>query len=293
MDLQNTINAFMRGIDNDTIDIINLYTLNSNMFINRIVSVGDVMEMFVKDLYANTLHIQDINEKNLYFKDMFSYVSKQSAPPDLIVRGHEAIEIKKQNSMTYAELPLNSSYPRDYIYADSKMLTAECRNCEDGWDKKPLVYVVGNIDKKNTCLDSVWFAVGNCFCADRQVYEHIKKVIEDTILANDSLSFNETNELGRVSNIDNLNYSSLRIRGMWNLKHPGKIFGDFIHNKVYDDLKTKYRLVILEEDFNNVSSDVKVLLMNKIKDGVIEKVHIQINNPNDRNELLNALIFFN
>lgn len=293
MDLKNTVNAFIRGVENADINIIQLYTLNSNMFSNRIVNVGDAMELFVKDLYANTLHIKDIDTKNLCFEDIFSYVSKQSSPPDLIVRGHEAVEIKKQDLTTYSDLPLNSSYPRDYIYSDSKMLTVECRNCEEEWDKKPLVYVVGNIDKKKRFLNSVWFSMGNCFCADRQVYENIKKVIEDTILSNNSLSFKETNELGRVSNIDALNYSSLRIRGMWNLKHPGKIFGDFVHNKVSDDLKTKYRLIMLEEDFNKVSEDAKLSLMKKIKDGIIEKVDVKINNPNNANEFLNAFIFFN
>lgn len=293
MDLKNTVNAFIRGVENADINIIQLYTLNSNMFSNRIVNVGVAMELFVRDLYANTLHIKDFDAKNLCFEDMFSYVSKQSSPPDLIVRGHEAVEIKKQDLTTYSDLPLNSSYPRDYIYSDSKMLTVECRNCEEEWDKKPLVYVVGNVDKKKRFLSSVWFAMGNCFCADRQVYENIKKVIEDTILSNDSLSFNETNELGKVSNIDALNYSSLRIRGMWNLKHPGKIFEEYVHSKVSDELKTKYRLIMLEEDFNDVSEDVKLSLMQKIKDGVIEKVNVQINSPNNINELLKAVIFFN
>ena len=293
MDLKNTLNAFIRGIENNNIDIIKLYTLNSNIFSNRIVSIGDVMEMFVKDLYANTLHIEDFNEKNLYFEKTFSYISKQSSPPDLIVRGYEAIEIKKQDSLTYSDLPLNSSYPRDYIYADSKMLTSECRKCEEGWDKKPLVYVVGNIDKKNKFLNSVWFAVGNCFCADREVYENVQKIIEDTIISNDSLSFKETNELGRVSNIDALNYSNLRIRGMWNLKHPGKIFGGFLYNEIGDNLRTNYRLIMLEEDFNKASKDTRFALMQKVENKVIEKIDIQIKNPNNPREFLNAFIFFN
>ena len=47
------------------------------------------------------------------------------------------------------------------------------------------------------------------------------------------IEFGETNELGRVNKVDPLGITDLRIRGMWAIKHPGRVF-DYLPETIID-----------------------------------------------------------
>ena len=250
---------------------------------NRANSMGDALEFYVKDLFCDSLSENDIEKKNEIYSKHFSYIGNQNNPPDIIIKQGDAIEVKKIESMR-SGITLNSSYPKDKLYSDSPMITTACRNCED-WREKDLVYVVGV--SKDDKLKALWFVYGNCYSASKEVYERVRDKISDGVNELQDVEFAETNELGRVNRVDPLGITYLRIRGMWGIENPIKVFdyvvptvqsSDFFVNAIL--LKEKY-LSFPEEDRKNLEN-----LTNdnfSIKD-------IKIKSPNNPAILMDAVL---
>lgn len=118
--------------------IYNLVTDFENNFnrenhgLNRANQMGEALEEWVKDLFANTLHTQNEQQRLARLSETFSYLGNQNNPPDMILKNGDAIEVKKVIGKD-ATLALNSSYPKDKLLASSPLLTQECRNCEPNW----------------------------------------------------------------------------------------------------------------------------------------------------------------
>lgn len=288
----NTVGAFLLGVNNNSRDILDRYSLIQTKTKNRINAVGDIVELYIKDLYCDSINRSTLMEKEIIHKECFSYISKHSSPPDCIINGGEAIEIKKQDSTSYGKIALNSSHPCDYLHRDYGLLTKECANCEDDWDKKPMVYSIVNICPKENKIKNVWFAYGNCFCASRNKYEIIQDSIRKGIMELEGLTFQKTSELGRVSDIDALNVSDLRIRGMWNLVHPEKIFGKHTTESNSND-GIKFNLVITKDDYDNLSVNQRTEVENLADLNIIKKLNVNATDPNDRENSISVVILHN
>ena len=120
---------------------------------NRANNMGDALEHFIKDSFANSYGLDEADAMRAH-SETFAYLGNQNNPPDAILRGGDAIEVKKIESPTSA-LALNSSYPKAKIYRDSTMLTTACKSCDGGtWDEKDLIFAVGvvkNEEIKQLC----------------------------------------------------------------------------------------------------------------------------------------------
>ncbi|PJC31998.1 restriction endonuclease, partial [Candidatus Roizmanbacteria bacterium CG_4_9_14_0_2_um_filter_39_13] len=101
------------------------------------------------------------------------------------------------------------------------------------------------------------------------------------------VEFSETNELGRVNRVDPLGITYLRIRGMWGIENPIKVFNyvvpteqtsEFFVNAIL--LKEKY-LSFPERDRKNLESLVSDNFL--IKD-------IKIKSPNNPAILMDAVL---
>jgi hypothetical protein len=68
---------------------------------NRANSVGEALENYVKDIFANSFDLPEIDRLRK-FNEVFSYLGNQNNPPDIILRNGDAIEIKKVQSATSA-----------------------------------------------------------------------------------------------------------------------------------------------------------------------------------------------
>ncbi len=188
----NIINAIINLVNDPITDLEKEY-LNINTQ-NRANSLGDALEHYVKELFADALNC-DQNNKKKKLSEAFSYLGNNSNPPDAMLKNGDAIEIKKIESFT-SDLALNSSYPKHKLCRDDSMLSTACRNAEE-WQEKDIIYAVGVV--KNKQLKRLIFVYGNDYCASKECYEAIKKRLKNGINQIQNLDFKETKELGRLN----------------------------------------------------------------------------------------------
>lgn len=217
--MTNILEAISNIVNNPVVGIRNHYSGR-----NRANSVGDALELFVKDAFANTIQEQDELVRIKKHHQVFSWLGNQNHPPDIMIRGGDAIEVKKTQSAN-SDLALNSSYPKSNIQSNSNMITQECRTCEN-WTEKDLIYCVGHTTDDS--IKSLWMVYGNIYAANHETYQVIKKKITDGINEIPNVELAETNELGRVNRVDPLGITNLRIRGMWQIQNPRRVF-NYLH----------------------------------------------------------------
>lgn len=174
---------------------------------NRANSMGEALEEYVKDLFAGTFGVEE-QERIRALGRVFSYLGNQSNPPDAMLRGGDAIEVKKIEGINNG-IALNSSYPKRYILAESPMISDACRNAEQ-WNKKDILYVVGSVS--NNCLEHLAMVYGLDYCADESCYQRLKNTIRDGVNSIEGVEFAETRELGRVNRVDPLGITYMRVR---------------------------------------------------------------------------------
>ena len=247
---------------------------------NRVNGVGNALEVYIKNLFANTLMYEDEYSRLNVYNEVFSYTGNQNNPPDIILKNGDAIEVKKVQGNASA-LALNSSYPKDKLYADSTMITNDCRTCET-WDIKDIIYIVGNTT--DTHLKELWFVYGDCYAADKSIYERIKNTIVDGLHSIPCIELAETNELGKIKKVDPLGITDLRVRGMWSIFHPKKVFDYLPKQNISSDFK--FYCVMKAEKFEQFPEEDRRNLL-ALKDNRKFFIHdIQIRNPNNPVQLI-------
>lgn len=244
---------------------------------NRANDMGKGLEEYIKDLFAGTVEETNEQKRLLALNSVFSYLGNQNNPPDAMLKGGDAIEIKKIESIG-SSLALNSSYPKAKLFSDSPMISTACKGCE-AWKVKDMIYVVGVVPKGKGMLSSLAMVYGDDYCADKAVYEKIKNVIKDGVQNIPDVEFAETNELGRVNSVDPLGITYLRVRGMWGIDNPFSVF-DYIFKRDFSK-KFNFMCIINEDKWSTFDNTAELLaLMGKI-DGltIMDKKIKSPNNP--------------
>lgn len=273
--MTNLLIALSNLVKNPLTDVVSHYRSS-----NRANSMGDALEFYVKDLFCGTTDVKDTNKKNEIYDKHFSYLGNQNNPPDIIIRGGDAIEVKKIESLR-SGIALNSSYPKDKLYSDSPMITQACRGCED-WREKDLIYTIGVA--KNNKLQALWFVYGNCYAAGKEIYERIRNKISSGLSELEGVEFSETKELGRVNKVDPLGITYLRIRGMWHIDNPIKVF-DYITG--VDGDKLTVNALILKDKYNSFPAQDRENL-EKLEASGLSISDVKIKSPNNPAKLLEA-----
>jgi len=277
--MANLLKALSNIAENPTTHITNFIYPS-----NRINSIGAAFELYVKDLFCKTLEVDNYNDKYQAHQQAFSYMGAQNQPPDFMIVGGDAVEVKKTKSFK-SNIALNSSYPKAKLYRDSQYINKNCRECED-WDVKDHLYVLGVIQEK--ILKRIWFIYGDCFAANRDIYRNIYNTLSDRIESIPNFEFSNTKELARINNVDPLRITNLRVRGMWEFQNPTYIF-DYIFPRIPKDhlqviaimRKNKY-LSFPIQDRNKVE---ELLANNFIKSTK------EIRNPNNPAQNLDSVVF--
>lgn len=273
----NLLSALKNIVENPNNDLVAQYRS-----LNRMNSMGEALEFYIKDIFSGAISKADLSEKEKAYSKEFSYLGNQNNPPDIMIKGGDAIEVKKHIGARAGGLALNSSYPKDFLYSDSPMITAACRECEE-WTKKDIIYVVGSIvDNK---IKSLWLVYGNCYAASREVYEKIKNAITQGVNSLPDIDFGETNELGRVNKVDPLGITDLRIRGMWAIKHPGRVF-DYLPETIVD-ADFKVNALMLTSKYDSFPKADREKLEKLASKNLLVK-DVQIKSPNNPAKFLEA-----
>lgn len=108
------------------------------------------MKEYVENLFADSFDARDMGERIYRHMEVFSHLGNSTNPPDFILRGGDAIEIKNiyipkryyRGRLECNPLILNTVYPRQKLYADDPLVTNTCRKAEK-WTVKDIIYAVG------------------------------------------------------------------------------------------------------------------------------------------------------
>ena len=278
--MTNILEAIVNIANNPVFEIKNLYSGR-----NRANNVGEALENFVKDAFANSLQTVNEQERNKKHNENFSWLGNQNHPPDIMIKGGDAIEVKKTQAAN-SDLALNSSYPKSNIQSDSPMITQECRTCGN-WKEKDLIYCVGHTSDES--INSLWMVYGNIYAAKHETYQIIKKKITDGINEIPNVELAETNELGRVNRVDPLGITNLRIRGMWQIQNPRRVF-----NYLYTPSLNNFELVAIipKAKYDSFPADSKAKI-EKTKIAGLTINDVKVRDPNNPAALIEAkLIVF-
>ncbi len=238
----NIINAIYNLVTNPVVEISSYYQGK-----NRANNVGDALEEYVKDLFASTFNMTE-TERIEKLSEVFSYLGNNSNPPDAIIRGGAAIEVKKIESGN-SSLALNSSYPKQTLKSNSTMISTACKNAEN-WCEKDMIYVVGVVDGKE--LRHLAMVYGADYCADDECYNRIKSTIKSGVESISGVEFAETKELGRINRVDPLGITYMRIRGMWGIENPWNVF-DYVYQRNMNK-KFNFMCIINDEKWNAIEN---------------------------------------
>lgn len=273
----NIINAIINLVNNPVTQLVNYYEAR-----NRANNMGDALEEYVKDLFANSFDLNEV-ERNKRLSEVFSYLGNNSNPPDAMLKNGDAIEVKKIESPNSA-LALNSSYPKHKLYCNSSMISNACREAEQ-WTEKDMIYAVGVVEKNKNVLKSLCFVYGADYCASDEVYSRIKSTIKNGVESIPGVQFAESKELGHINKVDPLGITYMRVRGMWGIENPFKVF-----NYIYERDNSKefnFMCIIDYEKWNSLdNTDELIELALQVEE--LEIVDVEIKNPDNPAKLVDA-----
>jgi hypothetical protein len=253
---------------------------------NVVNAMGDSLDAYIKSLFIDNIDNMTPEEINLKKQEIFSWLGNQNNIPDLILKNGDAVEVKKIEAV--GSLALNSSHPKQVLSSESSMISQGCRDCEGlntSWTKE-LWYVIGTVDKNKIIY--LFFIHGVLYSADESIYAKIRTDIKNGIEEISDIQFSNTNELAKVHCIDPLGITSLRVRGMWAIKHPFNVY-DYIpeikkhHNNLNDKL---YTYILVENNkYFSFSENERKTLESKQNVKTYDK---QIKNPNNPAQLIES-----
>ena len=251
---------------------------------SKIKTVREQTEYYVKDAISDSFN--SVKDKKLAdrYNGVFSYIGNKNQPPDMIIRSGDALVVKTVKTYK-GSFTINNSPPKDRLMWNDSWIMKNCRRIDGGqWTSKDLFYVISWIEKRR--MKYLIFIQGRCFIPEQKFYNKkiadLKKNIFN-YLESEGLEANRTIALGKVTNIDPLAITNLRIKAVWRIKNPLKIFSDtFSYDK-----KQEFTLIalIFKNKFDSFpKNDIDAIM----KDKQIEIKDVKIKNPNDPQNKVDA-----
>ena len=201
----------------------------------------------------------------------------------MMLKNGDAIEVKKIESKD-AALALNSSYPKHKLLSTSPLISNACRSAED-WTEKDIIYVVGVVNGDN--LKSLCMVYGSDYCASEDCYNRIRQRIKNGVETIEDVEFSPTRELGRINRVDPLGITYLRIRGMWHIENPWKVFG-YVYQRDFN-ANFNFMCIINEQKWQQLENRNAIFQFQKSYTKLtIDEVKIK--NPDNPAKLKNAFL---
>lgn len=239
---------------------------------------------YVKDAISGSFKSAKDKKPAERYNEIFSYLGNKNKLPDMILKEGDALVIKSiktiKGSLTISNVP-----PKDQLKWNDPWIARNCRMVDGGqWNSKDIFYVTGWIERGK--LKYLYFVQGRCYASEEKFYnkkiEGIKKNIYN-YLASEGLKANNTIGLAKVSNMDPLGRTSLRIKNIWKIQNPIKTFSDIY---TYDK-KQDFTLIalMLKNKFDSFpKKDIDAIISNK----QLKSTDVKIKNPNDPAKKIDA-----
>ena len=125
---------------------------------------------------------------------------------------------------------------------------------------------------------------GSSYAADHKTYQRIKTTIYDGIKTIPDVVFAETKELGRVNRIDPLGITNLRIRGMWDIDNPRRVF-NYLHTPTGKDFEL---VCIIPTEKYESFPEISKTKLEGITKNEFSIENKQIKNPNNPAQLMDC-----
>ena len=247
---------------------------------NRANSRGDALELYIKNLFADTFDCSEAERLNKW-SEIFSYFGNAANPPDFMLRGGDAVEVKKIESAD-SGLALNSSYPKHTLKSSSPIISRACREADD-WSEKEIIYTVGVVNGNK--LKHLCMVYGQDYCASDECYDKIRQRIKDGVESIPCVEFAQTRELGRVNRVDPLGITYLRIRGMWHIENPWRVF-DYIYTRNFQ-AEFNFMCIINSEKWIKLDNKSKVIELQRDYPK-FKIIDVKIKNPDNPCKLKDA-----
>ena len=113
--MRNIIDAAVTLVKQNNFNLTDLQGGN-----NRMNSRGDALEFYVKNLFADTFYCSEAERLTVWSK-IFSWLGNSANPPDFMLRGGDAVEVKKIESPDAT----NSSYPKHTLKSSSPLIIVQ------------------------------------------------------------------------------------------------------------------------------------------------------------------------
>lgn len=277
--MTNILIAIANIVENPITDLVSFYKGS-----NRANSMGDALESYVKDAFCDSFD-KEGPQKDIIYSNKFSYLGNQNNPPDFIIKNGDAVEVKKIEGLSPA-IALNSSYPKDKLYSDDSRIIDACKNCEsDAWNQKDIIYSIGISPKGTNGLKAIWFIYGDCYAANKNIYKRVADKISEGIGEISDVEFIETNELAKVKKVDPLGITDLRVRGMWHIENPIKVFEEIA--SIDNDNVLTINALVLEDKYQSFPENDRERLEG-LQSEYFKIQNVRIKSPNNPATLLEA-----
>jgi len=273
--MTNILEALINIVENKDYEIKE-YTKGGN----RAQNMGEALEEYIFDAFSNSFNIEDREERAAKHQEAFSFLGSKNKIPDAILKNGDALEVKKATSES--SIQLNSSYPKHTLKATDTRIKASALICEDKkWEEKEMLYCFGYIPSGDIHLKSIWFVYGRILCDLQEVYEEIINNIKSNL--DDDY---DGNELGGATGVDSLKITTLRVRGMWVIKHPQKVFSNLVKDWGNNDFEVK--ALIPKNIFDNFPQSSK----DRLNESVLNIKEIEVTDPTNRAKTLDCVFIY-
>ena len=123
------------------------------------------------------------------------------------------------------------------------------------------------------------------YCASEECYSRIKSTIKEGVEAIPGVEFAPSKELGHINKVDPLGITYMRIRGMWGIENPWKVFSYVYTRDMSKDFT--FMCIINDEKWEKLENTCELLqLANEIDELTIKD--IEVKNPDNPAKLNGA-----
>ena len=124
---------------------------------------------------------------------------------------------------------------------------------------------------------------GDCYAAEESVYKRINNKIKSGIEEISDVEFESTKELGRVNSVDPLGITYLRIRGMWGIANPMKVYSNIYSPK--KDSEFNLAALVTTDKYNSFPKENKFTIEKNVD---IDIADVEIKDPNNPAKLIKS-----